>query len=290
MKAVTYFKPLPIDHDDSLIDVTLERPTPGSRDLLVEVRAISVNPVDAKIRAGGGPGAPGGPEKILGWDAAGVVAAVGSGVTLFAPGDEVYYAGAIDRSGSYAESQLVDERIVGRKPASIGFSEAAALPLTRITAWELLFDRLKIRIGKPADAGSLLVLGGAGGVGSIATQVARRMTGLTVIATASRPETQAWSPARWCPPCDRPSPADRRAGKGDHARRRHLRAGTDPYRGLFRPDRRGTGSAGRTRPYRESGLAAGHHQAEAPKHLAPLGIHVYARVTRPLTFASRGDC
>lgn len=193
MKAVAYDDPLPVDHDNSLIDVTLERPAPKPRDLLVEVRAISVNPVDTKIRAGGGPRAPGEVDKVLGWDAAGVVAAVGTGVTLFAPSDEVYYAGAINRSGSYAEYQLVDERIVGRKPASIGFADAAALPLTTITAWELLFDRLKVRIGKPAAAGSLLILGGAGGVGSIATQLARRLTGLTVIATASRPETEAWS-------------------------------------------------------------------------------------------------
>lgn len=193
MRAVSCFKPGPIDHADSLVDVTLDRPTPGPRDLLVEVRAISVNPVDTKIRAGGGPGGPQGTGRVIGWDAAGVVVAVGAGVTLFSPGDEVYYAGALDRSGSYAEAQLVDERIVGRKPASLGFAAAAALPLTTITAWEMLFDRLKIRIGKPADAGSLLILGGAGGVGSIATQLARRLTGLTVIATASRPETQAWS-------------------------------------------------------------------------------------------------
>jgi NADPH2:quinone reductase len=189
MKAVGYTTTGSVD---VLQDIELPKPAPGPRDLLVEVRAISVNPVDTKIRAGGGPGSPGGAAKILGWDAAGVVAAAGSEVTLFAPGDEVYYAGALDRSGSYCEYHLVDERLVGRKPASIGFAEAAALPLTTITAWEMLFDRLKIRIGKPANAGSLLIIGGAGGVGSIATQLARRLTGLTVIATASRPETQSW--------------------------------------------------------------------------------------------------
>jgi NADPH2:quinone reductase len=176
-----------------LQEIDLPKPKPGLRDLLVEVRAISVNPVDAKIRGGGGPGAPSGEAKVLGWDAAGVVAEVGTEVTHFAPGDEVYYAGALDRTGSNAEYQLVDERIVGQKPATIGFAEAAALPLTTLTAWEMLFDRLTIRIGKPANIGSLLIIGGAGGVGSIAIQLARRLTGLTIIATASRPETKAWA-------------------------------------------------------------------------------------------------
>jgi zinc-binding alcohol dehydrogenase family protein len=192
MKAVTFFKSGPITEADSLVDVELDRPEPGPRDLLVEMRAISVNPVDTKIRGGSGPRSPSDANKLLGWDAAGRVAAVGAEVTRFIPGDEVYCAGAIDRSGSYAEYQVVDERLVGRKPATIGFAEAAALPLTTITAWELLFDRLKIRRGQPAEAGSILIIGGAGGVGSIATQLACRLTGLTVIATASRPETQAW--------------------------------------------------------------------------------------------------
>jgi zinc-binding alcohol dehydrogenase family protein len=129
--------------------------------------------------------------QILGWDAAGIVKSAGRDVTLFKPGDEVYYAGDVGRPGSYAEFQCVDERIVGRKPASIGFAEAAALPLTTITAWESLFDRMKIS-QDPAKTGSILIIGGAGGVGSIATQLARRLTALTVIATASRPETQAW--------------------------------------------------------------------------------------------------
>jgi zinc-binding alcohol dehydrogenase family protein len=193
MRAVACGDPSPVEHENSLIDVTLERPSPRPRDLLVEVRAVSVNPVDAKIRAGGGPRGRSDANKILGWDAAGVVAAVGGEVTRFRVGDEVYYAGAINRSGSYAEYQLVDERIVGRKPAGIGFADAAALPLTTITAWEMLFDRMKVGVDKPAAAGSLLIVGGAGGVGSIATQLARRLTGLTVIATASRPETAAWS-------------------------------------------------------------------------------------------------
>jgi NADPH2:quinone reductase len=190
MKAIGYYAPGSVD---VLQEIDLPKPKPRLRDLLVEVRAISVNPVDAKIRGGGGPGAPSGEAKVLGWDAAGVVAEVGTEVTHFAPGDEVYYAGALDRTGSNAEYQLVDERIVGQKPATIGFAEAAALPLTTLTAWEMLFDRLTIRIGKPANIGSLLIIGGAGGVGSIAIQLARRLTGLTIIATASRPETKAWA-------------------------------------------------------------------------------------------------
>jgi len=192
MKAVSFLKSLPITDADSLLDVEIERPSPGPRDLLVEIRAISVNPVDAKIRGGGGPRTPQDTNKILGWDAAGVVVSAGKEVAHFVAGDEVFYAGAVNRNGSYAEFQAVDERIVGRKPRTIGFAEAAALPLTSITAWELMFDRIKIPLGKFANAGSLLIIGGAGGVGSIAIQLARRLTGLTVIATASRPETQAW--------------------------------------------------------------------------------------------------
>lgn len=192
MKAVAYRHSLPIEHADSLIDVTLPDPVASGHDLLVRVAAISVNPVDTKVRRRVDPQ---GKDKLLGWDAAGTVVAVGPEVSLFKPGDEVYYAGSIDRAGSYAELQLVDERIVGHKPQSLGFAEAAALPLTSITAWELLFDRLGVRLGKPADAGSLLIVGGAGGVGSIATQLARRLTGLTVITSASTDESRAWTRA-----------------------------------------------------------------------------------------------
>jgi zinc-binding alcohol dehydrogenase family protein len=189
MKAVSFYNSLPILDPQSLVDVAMEAPQPRPRDLLVEVRAISVNPVDTKIRAGGGPGRPDGQLPLLGWDAAGIVKATGNAVTLFRPGDEVYYAGSVDRAGSYAELQCVDERIVGRKPGTLGFAEAAALPLTTITAWEMLFDRL--RLDKSAE-GSVLIVGGAGGVGSIATQLARQLTGLKIIATASRPETVQW--------------------------------------------------------------------------------------------------
>ncbi|WP_395505343.1 zinc-binding alcohol dehydrogenase family protein [Ectopseudomonas hydrolytica] len=190
MKAVAYYQSLPAEHPEALQDVQLDAPSPGSHDLLVEVHAISVNPVDTKIRRNVAPEH--GAAKVLGWDAAGVVQAVGSEVSLFQPGDRVFYAGAIDRAGANSELHLVDERIVGRMPASLSFAEAAALPLTAITAWELLFERLQIVEGSTDQGQSLLIVGAAGGVGSILTQLARRLTGLTVIGTASRPETQAW--------------------------------------------------------------------------------------------------
>ena len=190
MKAVAYYQSLPIDHHDALQDVQLAAPTPGPRDLLVEVKAISVNPVDTKIRRSVAP--EDGAAKVLGWDASGIVQAVGSEVSLFQPGDRVYYAGAINRAGANSELHVVDERIVGHMPKTLAFAEAAALPLTAITAWELLFERLQISQGS-ADLGqSLLIVGAAGGVGSILVQLARQLTGLTVIGTASRPETQAW--------------------------------------------------------------------------------------------------
>lgn len=190
MKAVAYFQNLPIDHPGALQDIDLPEPTPGPRDLLVEVRAISVNPVDTKIRRNAAP--ENGQPRVLGWDVSGVVKAVGQDVSLFQPGDEVFYAGALTRPGGNAELHLVDERIVGKRPQSLDFAKSAALPLTAITAWELLFDRLGIAEGQADQGQSLLVVGAAGGVGSILVQLARRLTGLTVIGTASRPETQAW--------------------------------------------------------------------------------------------------
>jgi zinc-binding alcohol dehydrogenase family protein len=190
MKAVGYKNSLPISEAQSLIDVEMPDPVAQARDLLVEVKAVSVNPVDTKVRMRAAP-EPGG-IKVLGWDAAGVVKAVGSSVTLFKPGDEVFYAGSIMRAGTNSELHLVDERIVGTKPRSLSFTQAAALPLTSITAWELLFDRLGIVRGDTQRKGALLIIGGAGGVGSIMIQLARKLTGLTVIATASRPESRAW--------------------------------------------------------------------------------------------------
>lgn len=189
MKAIGFFHNGPIDRDDALVALDLPDPVPGPRDLLVEVRAVSVNPVDTKVRRNATP--PAGEPRILGYDAAGVVRAVGSEVTLFKPGDAVWHAGAIGRPGTNAELHAVDERIVGRKPSSLPFAEAAALPLTAITAWELLFDRLQVAQGG-GDGDAILVTGAAGGVGSILVQLARELTGLTVIGTASRPETQAW--------------------------------------------------------------------------------------------------
>ncbi|WP_110971574.1 zinc-binding alcohol dehydrogenase family protein [Pseudomonas huaxiensis] len=173
-----------------LTDIEVERPEPGPHDVRVAVHAVSVNPLDTKVRAG----LVSTPDSVrcLGWDAAGIVEAVGSAVTLFQPGQKVYYAGSFDRSGSNAQYQLVDERIVGHMPQSLGYAEAAALPLTALTAWQLLFDRLAVPPGKPAHAGSLLVLGAAGGVGSMLIQLARRLTGMTVIATASRGQSRDW--------------------------------------------------------------------------------------------------
>lgn len=201
MKAIGYLQSLPIDQQDALMDIELPTPEASGRDLLVKVQAISVNPVDTKVRmrAAG----ENGQHKVLGWDAVGEVVAVGDQVQLFKAGDQVWYAGDITRPGSNAEYQLVDERIVGIKPQSLSNVEAAALPLTTITAWELLFDRLGFTPLLPADSAPanqisnsddarILIMGAAGGVGSILTQLAKQLTNATVIGTASRPESQAW--------------------------------------------------------------------------------------------------
>jgi zinc-binding alcohol dehydrogenase family protein len=190
MKAIGYRVSKPILADDSLLDFEVDISAPGPRDLRVAVRAVSVNPVDIKQRLNTAP--PQGHTRILGFDAAGVVDAVGEEVTLFKPGDEVFYSGALNRPGTNSELHLVDERIVGRKPKTLNFTQAAALPLTSITAWELMFDRLGVPLGRKTRGGTLLIVNGAGGVGSILTQLARRLTGLDVVATASRAETIAW--------------------------------------------------------------------------------------------------
>jgi len=188
MKAIAYTQNgLPLDDPRSLIDIELPEPTPGPRDLLVAVQAISVNPVDTKIRAGVAVAAP----RVLGWDAVGVVQAIGAQVTLFKVGDAVFYAGDLTRPGTNSERHIVDERIVGHKPKSLDNAQAAALPLTAITAWELLFDRLEVPEGG-GEGQSLLIIGAAGGVGSVLIQLARQLTRMTVIATASRPETREW--------------------------------------------------------------------------------------------------
>jgi len=189
MKAIALTRYLPIDDPESLVEVDLPDPTVDGHDLLVRVEAISVNPVDTKLRA---------PKtqvesepRVLGFDAAGTVVAVGPDVTGFKPGDAVYYAGDVTRPGSNAQLQRVDARIVGRKPATLDFAQAAALPLTTITAWELLFQRMPYAADGGGAGKTLLIIAGAGGVGSIAIQLARR-AGFTVVATASRPQTVAW--------------------------------------------------------------------------------------------------
>jgi NADPH2:quinone reductase len=191
MKAVGLHRYLPIDHQESLIDVELEKPVAEGRDLIVQVKAISVNPVDTKVRS---------PKdniesspRVLGWDVAGIVESVGEECSLFKPGDEVFYAGSITRPGGNSEFHRVDERIVGRKPKTLDFAQAAALPLTSITAWEGLFDRLRVSHNREQNEGkTILMIGAAGGVGSIATQIAKEV-GLTVIGTASRPESAKWA-------------------------------------------------------------------------------------------------
>ncbi|KPZ58330.1 MULTISPECIES: zinc-binding alcohol dehydrogenase family protein [Pseudoalteromonas] len=188
MKAIGYQKSLPIENELSLQDIELETPTAHGHDILVEVKAVSVNPVDFKIRQA--MPAANGEYKVIGWDATGIVKSVGENVSLFKPGDKVWYAGDITRSGSNAQFQLVDERIVGHMPSSLSYGEAAALPLTSITAWELLFDRLNV--AKNDDSKSILVIGAAGGVGSIMVQLLKQRTKLNIIASASRPETISW--------------------------------------------------------------------------------------------------
>lgn len=190
MKAIGFYSPRPVTDESALVEIDLALPDIGPRDLLVRIEAISVNPADVKIRAGTTP--PEGQARILGYDAVGVVEAAGAETRLFKAGDAVFYAGAIDRPGTYAQFHAVDERLVGPKPRSLSTAEAVALPLTALTAWELLFDRLKVPFGDKTPGEAILIVNGAGGVGSILTQIARRLTGLTVIATASRPETVAW--------------------------------------------------------------------------------------------------
>lgn len=188
MKAIAYTQHgLPATDAASLVEIDLPKPVPGARDLLVEVKAVSVNPVDTKIRRNAAVTEP----RVLGWDAVGIVRGVGSEVSLFKEGDEVFYAGSLTRPGSNSEFHLVDERIVGIKPKSLGYADAAAIPLTAITAWELLFDRVGV-IENGGEGKRLLIIGASGGVGSILTQLARKLTRLTVVGTASRKETQQW--------------------------------------------------------------------------------------------------
>lgn len=190
MLAAGYKQASPELRQNSFQLFNIAKPTPAGRDLLVKVAAVSVNPVDTKVRKSVSPEAD--EYKVLGWDAVGIVEAIGNDVSLFKPGDRVFYAGDISRQGSNAEYQLVDERIVGHAPETLSDAEVAALPLTSITAWELLFSRLEVNQDKEASDKTLLIVAGAGGVGSILIQLARQLTSLTIIATASRPETQRW--------------------------------------------------------------------------------------------------
>jgi len=201
MKAIALTQYLPIEDAGSLFDIDLDMPHPTHRDILVKVEALSVNPVDTKVRS---------PKdkvedtpKVLGWDACGTVASVGEGVSLFSPGDKVFYAGDITRSGSNAEYQLVDERIVGHAPTTLSVEQSAAIPLTALTAWEAIIDRLGVNLDghideklnvreQATEPKTLLIIGGAGGVGSMAIQIASKVAGLKVIATASKPESIAW--------------------------------------------------------------------------------------------------
>ncbi|WP_291367415.1 zinc-binding alcohol dehydrogenase family protein [Acetobacter sp. UBA5411] len=193
MRAVGYQKSLPVTDENALVDIELPDPVAEGHDLLVEVKAVSVNPVDAKVRMRAEPAA--GEWKVLGWDAAGTVRAVGPDVKRFRPGDEVWYAGAVTRQGCNSELHLVDERIVGKKPCTLSWAEAAAMPLTAVTAWEMLFDRLDITRPIPGVPQAILIIGAGGGVGSMAVQLARRPGNVTVIGTASRPETAEWAKA-----------------------------------------------------------------------------------------------
>lgn len=190
MRAIAYTQAGPIDRPEALIDRDMPDPVPTGRDLLVSVKAVSVNPIDTKVRSSQERTGEG--WRVLGFDAAGVVEAAGPDVSLFKVGDAVFYAGTLNRPGTNAQLHLVDERIVGIKPATLGWAESAALPLTAITAWESLFDRLEVARGVPGTASVLLIVGGAGGVGSIAVQIAKARTDIPIIATASRPETQDW--------------------------------------------------------------------------------------------------
>ncbi|MEL6940450.1 MAG: zinc-binding alcohol dehydrogenase family protein [Cyanobacteria bacterium J06598_1] len=189
MKAIGYQQAGPISAENALIEFETDEPKLGPHDLLVEVRGISVNPVDVKVRASAQPDDE---PRILGFDAAGIVKEVGSQTSKFKPGDEVFYAGDITRPGTNAALHAVDERIVGRKPSSLNFTEAAGMPLTSITAWEILFDSFGLKEGE-GEGEALLIIGGAGGVGSILTQLAKQLTKLTVVTTASRDDTRAWS-------------------------------------------------------------------------------------------------
>lgn len=191
MKAIGFKSSLPISQAESFIEFETTQPTPQGHELLIKVKAVSINPVDFKVRQSAAKDIVLDTPKIIGWDAAGIVEAVGESVTLFKVGDAVYYAGDLTKSGSYAEYQLVDERIVGKKPSILSDEAAAAIPLTALTAWEIFIDRMRLSSERDANK-SVLIIGAAGGVGSIAIQIAKQVLGLKVIATASRETSKDW--------------------------------------------------------------------------------------------------
>ena len=188
MKAIGYQKAGPITEANSLVDIDVPVPELRPHDVLVQVKGISINPVDSKIRTNVSPESG---YKVIGYDACGTITAVGADVTEFQVGDDVFYAGDLTRPGTNSEFHAVDARIIGKKPQSLDFDEAAGIPLTAITAWELLFDSMRL-VENGEDGKSILVLGGAGGVGSILIQLVKKLTKATVIATASRDETRQW--------------------------------------------------------------------------------------------------
>ncbi len=191
MKAIGFKTSLPISEAKSFIEFETETPVPKGKELLVKIEAVSVNPVDFKVRQGSAKNTVLETPKVIGWDAVGTVEAAGDDASLFQKGDKVFYAGDLSKPGSNQEFQLIDERIVGHAPKNISTEEASAMPLTSLTAWEILFDRIRIQPEK--DKGkSILIIGGAGGVGSVAIQLAKKVGNLKVIATASRPETEKW--------------------------------------------------------------------------------------------------
>ncbi len=270
MRAIEYQQPGTLEREEALVDIELPTPVPTGRDILVEVKAVSVNPVDTKVRKGNTPEP--GQWKVLGWDAAGIVVAAGPEATLFRRGGEVFYVGTIGRPGANSQFLLVDERMVGHKPKTLGWAEAAAVSLTAFTAWEAMFDRLDVAKLVPGATPAILVVGGAGGVGSIAIQLARALTDLTVIGTASRSETRKWV-ASMGAPCGGPRQAAGGGSRDARHRRPVLRVLPDPDRASPGPNRRTDRPARPLRLDRRSGDAQ-RQPVQAQVGLDPPGADV----------------
>lgn len=282
MKAVAYRDAGSLERKDAMSDVELDMPTATGRDLLVQVEAISVNPADYKIRRSTSADAD--QWRVLGWDACGHVVAVGDAVEAFKPGDAVFYAGSILRPGTNSGYHLVDERIVGHKPATLSHSEVAALPLTAITAWEMLFDRLDIRREVPGGAPSILIVGSAGGVGSIAIQLVRALTDLTVIATASREETRRWVSALGAQHViDHHQPLAAQVERLDIGMPSYVFSTTGSD-GHVHEIARLIAPPGPIRTHRRSS-ATGRHRLQTQVGLHPLGVHVHPAYLRNARYA-----